>query len=77
MLIYIISIWQKKEKFNPTKYANEFKRQNYKRLSVLVPLKESELLTYIESNAPVSSYFLELAKADFIKKQKSEQNNKE
>lgn len=54
-----------KSKFNKVKYDADYKRKNYKRLSVLVPLKDAELLEYIESKKSVSSYLLELAKKDF------------
>ena len=55
--------------FDFAKYNADFMKSHYKRVTVLVPLSEIELLDHLDNNKPVSSYILNLIKEDYKKSQ--------
>ena len=60
------------EKFNKNVYDNQFKRENYMRIVALIPKKDKDIIKFLESKKPISSYVYELIQKDF--KQHQEKN---
>lgn len=54
-------------KFDSTKYRNQFDKENYKRVTVLVPNVNTQMLNWLDKNKPVSSYILNLIDQDMKK----------
>lgn len=52
---------------NDNKYNNTYKKDHYKRVTILVPYKEENLLSYLNSKSSKSGYILELIKEDMKK----------
>lgn len=57
-----------KKKFNQFEYNNQFNKEHYKRVTILVPQTNSEMLEWLEKNKPTSSYILGLIEKDMKKK---------
>lgn len=55
--------------FDFAKYNADFMKTHYKRVTVLVPLSETNIIEYLDNNKPVSSYILNLIKEDYKKSQ--------
>lgn len=51
-------------KKNKNIYDNKYKKEHYKRVTILVPYKEKAVLSYINSMSSKSGYILELIKKD-------------
>lgn len=56
------------KKFNQFEYNNQFNKEHYKRVTILVPQTNKEMLKWLEKNKPVSSYILDLIQEDMQKK---------
>ena len=56
------------KKNNKNIYDNKYKKEHYKRITLLVPYKEKDLLSYIDSMDSKSGYILELIKKDMNEK---------
>lgn len=54
-------------KFDSTKYRNQFDKENYKRVTILVPNVNTQMLNWLDKNKPVSSYILNLIDQDMKK----------
>ena len=54
-------------KFDKTKYDNDFKKKHYKRVTILVPYNENDLLSYLNSKDSKSGYILDLIRKDMKK----------
>ena len=52
---------------NDNKYNNTYKKEHYKRVTILVPYNEIGLLSYLNSKKSKSGYILELIKEDMKK----------
>lgn len=57
------------EKFNKNVYDNQFKRDNYMRIVALIPKKDKDIIKFLESKKPISSYVYELIQKDFKQQQ--------
>lgn len=57
-----------KKKFNQFEYNNQFNKEHYKRVTILVPQTNNEMLEWLEKNKPTSSYILGLIEKDMKKK---------
>ena len=55
---------EEKEKFNQTAYINEFRRKNYKRIDLQIPLRETEILEKLKTVENRTSYILDLIRKD-------------
>ena len=54
-------------KFDEVKYNNDFKKKHYKRVTILVPYNETDLLSYLNSKDSKSGYILDLIRNDMKK----------
>ncbi len=59
---------QDTKKINKYNYDNKYKKEHYKRVTILVPQNDLELLDYIDSMKSKSSYILGLIKKDMLEK---------
>lgn len=50
--------------FNQIKYMNEYKKEHYKRIEIVVPQSDTEMIEWLNEHKPYSTYFIELAKKD-------------
>lgn len=60
--------FMKENGFDQTKYMNDYNKEHYKRVTVLVPQSEQEVIEFLKAKKPVSSYILNLIKQDMNKK---------
>lgn len=58
----------KERGFNQQEYMNEYNKKHYKRVTVMIPYSEEEVIDYLKNKKPVSSYILNLIKEDIRKK---------
>ena len=58
----------KENGFNQQEYMNDYNKKHYKRVTVLIPYSEKEIIEYLKTQKPVSSYILNLIKEDMAKK---------
>lgn len=56
--------FMKENGFDQTKYMNDYNKEHYKRVTVLVPQSECEVIEFLKTKNPVSSYILNLIKQD-------------
>lgn len=57
----------KERGFNQQEYMNEYNKKHYKRVTVMIPYSEEEIIEYLKNKKPVSSYILNLIKEDMGK----------
>lgn len=57
------------DKFDKNAYDNQFKRDNYMRIVALIPKKDKDIIKFLESKKPISSYVYELIQKDFKQQQ--------
>lgn len=62
--------FMKENGFDQTKYMNDYNKEHYKRVTVLVPQSEHDIIEFLKTKRPVSSYILNLIKEDM------EENNR-
>lgn len=53
--------------FNQIDYANKFNKEHYKRVTILVPKDNENMLEWLNDHKPVSSYILKLIEDDINK----------
>ena len=58
---------KKSGEFDQNKYINQFQKENHKRITVLVPKINTELIKHIESQPNKSGYILNLIYKDMYK----------
>lgn len=54
--------------FNQIEYNNQFNKEHYKRVTILVPKDKENMLDWLNDHKPVSSYILKLIEDDMNKK---------
>lgn len=58
---------KKSGEFDQLKYINQFQKDNYKRVTVLVPLSDQDILDHLNHQDSKSAYILNLIKEDMKK----------
>lgn len=53
--------------FDPYKYMNKYNKEHYKRVTILVPQSNTEMIEHLKKHKPVSSYVLQLIEQDMKK----------
>lgn len=53
--------------FDQQKYINGYNKEHYKRVTVLVPKEEEDILSFLKGKKPVSTYILDLVREDMKK----------
>ena len=59
---------EKKGKFDQRSYINDFKKKNYKRVGIQIPLKDVEVIKKLESVENKNRYLIDLIRQDINKK---------
>lgn len=57
----------KEEKFNKITYDNRYKKEHYKRVTVLVPLNNEKVINQLNNVDSKSAYILDLIERDINK----------
>lgn len=58
------------EAFDQFKYVNKYNKEHYKRVTVMVPQDDAELIEWLNIHKPYSGYILGLIEADMKKHSK-------
>lgn len=61
---------RKKGDFNQLQYNNEYKRNNYRRYALMVPLKRSDIIEHLEKQTSKNAYIIKLIEDDIIRNSK-------
>ncbi len=55
---------KKSGEFDQYKYINNFSKENYRRVTILVPKSDTDMLEHLDNQPSKSAYILDLIKKD-------------
>ncbi len=64
----------KDDKFNKMAYDNNYLKEHYKRITILIPYKEKEVLDFINSKKSKTQYILDLIRKDMNQNKENTSN---